>query len=164
MKYIKFKKFLKNNTLELAILPEPIREKAHIFERLYEILGDEKDPDYKQLLEQLEILDLEILQDIEQHHEDRLEHNEPLEILVKPARVSKTIQKKATKRLTTDESILEELTNMGRHRNIGRSTLRDLGFKKNLKNSLVVGNYALRRSSIFFHRYDIVALKKAKNS
>lgn len=129
MKTVKFKQFITDNTIEINVLPQPIQEKVTVFERLHEILDNVQDPDYAELLEQLEILDLEILQDMEEYHEDRLQYNDRLALLAKAPTVPKAIRKKAAKRLTTDESIVEELVKMKRTKNIGRTTLKDLGFK-----------------------------------
>ncbi len=158
-KNIRFKEFLDSNELEEKDLPKPLVEKIHIFWKLHKLLDTIQDTDREDLLEQLEQLDYEILGEIEEEYEDQLENNERLEELINSPVVKKSLKQKAKTKLRTDETILGELSSMGKIKNIRRSYLKGLGVKAKIKHDAVIGQYQLKRMSMFFHVYDIVELK-----
>jgi hypothetical protein len=155
-KEIEFKQFLKENKLKVIDLPEPIQEKIDIFYRLYELLDTIQESDLQELQEQVAQLDIEILEDIEEQYEDQLTNNEPLEKLLESEGIKKSVPKKKR----SDESILDELVKMGRTQNIRKSELTAMGIKRKIKRDMVIGKHVLKRTSVFFHVYRIVALKK----
>lgn len=159
MKNIKFKKFLENNKQEIEQLSQPLQEKIILFERLYDILTDLEQNDKPDILEKLELLDLELLEDIEQEYEDQLEHNERLEELSNSPTIARVLKKDDANPLSSDERLLQRLVSEGKTQNIGRSQLIEMGFKTKLQKSLVLGNYALRRSGVWHYTYDIIPLK-----
>lgn len=159
MKNIKFKKFLENNKQGIEQLSQPLQEKIILFERLYDILTDLEQNDKPDILEKLELLDLELLEDIEQEYEDQLEHNERLEELSNSPTIARVLKKDDANPLSSDERLLQRLVSEGKTQNIGRSQLIEMGFKTKLQKSLVLGNYALRRSGVWHYTYDIIPLK-----
>lgn len=160
MKTIRFKEFLQENKLKKTDLPKPLLEKIDIFWKLHKLLDSIQDADRDDLLEQLEQLDYEILGEIEEEYEDQLENNDRLEELMNSPVVKKSLKHKAKNKLRTDETILGELVSMGRIKNIRRSFLKELGIKTKIEHDAVIGKYQLKRMSMFFHVYGIVALKK----
>lgn len=152
MKKIEHQVLLKNNTLDKKLLLQPIQEKIKIFDRMYALLETVSDCEKGDLLEQLEELDLEILEDIDEEYADKLEFNEIEEELESKPKLEKvSIQKQKP----TDESILDELTKMGRTQDIGRTTFRDLGIKAELGWQTSIGKYNVKRTSVFRYRYAI---------
>lgn len=160
MEEIKFKAFLEENHLKKEDLPKPLVEKIEIFGKLHDLLGSIQDMDRDELLEQLEQLDYEILGEIEEEYEDQLENNDRLEELISSPLVKKSIKNKVKKSLRSDEGILQELVSMGRVKNIRKSVLQGLGMKAKIEHDAIIGNYQLKRMSVFFHVYGIVPLKK----
>ncbi|MEQ3656502.1 MAG: hypothetical protein ABNH00_11615 [Dokdonia sp.] len=155
MKKIEHQAFLKRNNLDKKLLLQPIQEKIEIFDRMHGLLETVSDCEKGNLLEQLEELDLEILEDIDEEYADKLEFNEIEEALEEQPELEKITPKKETKKPATDEAILDELVRMGRVRNIGRSTFRDLGVKTHLGWNTVIGKYRVVRTSVFRYRYEV---------
>lgn len=155
MKKIEHQSFLKRNNLDKKLLLQPIQEKIEIFDRMHSLLETVSDCDKGNLLEQLEELDLEILEDIDEEYADKLEFNEIEEALEEQPELEKVAPKNQAKKPTTDEAILDELVKMGRVRNIGRSTFRDLGVKTQLGWTTVIGKYRVVRTSVFRYRYEV---------
>jgi len=155
MKKIEHQAFLKRNSLNKKLLLQPIQEKIEIFDRMHGLLETVSDCEKGNLLEQLEELDLEILEDIDEEYADKLEFNEIEEALEEPPELEKVAPKKETKKQATDEAILDELVRMGRVRNIGRSTFRDLGVKAPFGWTTVIGKYRVVRTSVFRYRYEV---------
>lgn len=159
MKRIEHKIFLKNNQLDKGLLLEPIQEKIEIFDRMHMLLDTVTDCEKGHLLDQLEELDLEILEDIDEEYADKLQFNEieeALEETPKLEAVAKATVKPTAQKPVTDESILDELVKMGRTRDIGRSTFKDLGMKTPLGWETVIGKYRVVRTSVFRYRYEII--------
>jgi hypothetical protein len=52
------------------------------------------------------------------------------------------------------------LVAIGRTKNIRKSELIDMGIKAKIERDVIIGNYILKRTSVFFHVYKIVSLKK----
>ncbi len=153
-KVIQFKQFLQENKLKVADLPEPIQEKIDIFYRLHALLETIQEPDFQELLEQVEQLDIEIQEDIEEEYEEHLTNNEHPSIVKRPENTpKKTIKGKS------DVMIVEELVKMRRTTNIRRSKLIDMGIKTKLKGDTRIGNHLLKRTSFFYYRYNIIPLK-----
>jgi regulator of replication initiation timing len=156
MKKIEHQVFLKNNKLDKKLLLQPIQEKIEIFGRMHKLLETVSDCEKGNLLEQLEELDLEILEDIDEEYADKLEFNDIEEVLDEQPVLEIVATKKETPKPTTDEAILDELVKMGRTKDIGRSTFKDLGIKTLLGWETVVGKYRVVRTSVFRYRYEIV--------
>jgi len=163
MKIIRHQIFLKNNSLEVGLLLQPIQEEIEIFNRMYALLEGVSDCEKDHLLEQLETLDLEIMEDLDEEYADQLEHNEIIEEIsnTKP-NLEKIEQEKNKKspiqekpKKLTDESILDELVKMKRTQNIKRSTLKDLGVKTLLNWETIIGKYKVSRTSVFTYTYSI---------
>lgn len=158
MKRIEHKVFLKNNQLDKGLLLEPIQEKIEIFDRMHKLLDTVTDCEKGHLLDQLEELDLEILEDIDEEYADKLQFNEideALEEIPKLEAVTKQAAKPTPQKPVTDESILDELVKMGRTKDIGRSTFKDLGMKTPLGWETVIGKYRVVRTSVFRYRYGV---------
>ncbi|WP_010520458.1 hypothetical protein [Aquimarina agarivorans] len=155
MKKIEHQIFLKNNKLDKKLLLQPIQEKIIIFDRMHQMLDTISECEKGDLLEQLETLDFEILEDIDEEYADKLEYNEIIEELESPP-----IQEKEKIHLpkSKDESILSELVKMGRVKDIGRSTFKDLGIKTHLGWQTIIGKYIVTRTSVFRYRYSIEQL------
>ncbi|WP_051473930.1 hypothetical protein [Aquimarina macrocephali] len=160
MKEVKFTVFLEANGLNKNDLPKPLVEKISIFWKLHKLFDAIQDSDRKELLEQLEQLDYEILGDIEEEYEDQLENNDRLEELMKSPLVKESLKKKVKAKIRTDQTIVQELVAMGRTKNIRKSELIDMGIKAKIERDVIIGNYILKRMSVFFHVYKIVSLKK----
>lgn len=178
MKKIEHQIFLKNNKLDKKLLLQPIQEKIEIFDRMYKLLETVSDCEKGNLLEQLEELDLEILEDIDEEYADKLEYNDIEEALeaqpklekieIEKPKTSKTkvaetkedksieTKEQPKQKVITDESILDELVKMGRTKNIGHSTFKDLGIKTALGWDTVIGKYRVVRTSVFRYRYGIL--------
>lgn len=178
MKKIEHQIFLKSNKLDKKLLLQPIQEKIEIFDRMYKLLETVSDCEKGNLFEQLEELDLEILEDIDEEYADKLEYNdieealetnpklEKLEVEMPKASKAKAIVEKGNKpsetkeqpkqRVIVEESILDELVKMGRTKNIGHSTFKDLGIKTALGWDTVIGKYRVVRTSVFRYRYGII--------
>lgn len=157
MKTIGHQIFLKNNKLEKKVLLEAVQEKIAIFDRMYKMLDSVSDCQEKNLLQQLEELDLEILEDIDNEYADKLNYNDIKEVLEaepEPEKIKELIKEKPKK--VTDESIIEQLVKIGSTNNIGRSTFRDLGLKTQLGWSTTIGKYVIKRISVFSYRYSIL--------
>ncbi|WP_062062789.1 hypothetical protein [Aquimarina longa] len=146
---IKFKQFLKENSLMVKKLPQPLQEKINIFYRFHELIDTIHEPDLQELLELIEQLDIEILEDIEEEYEDQLTNNEPLVV---------PLAQKKGKSIKSDTMILEELVKMGRTKGISRSKLQEMGVKSKIGRSTVIGKYVLKKTSLFYYRYDIIPL------
>lgn len=155
MKRIEHQVFLKNNKLDKKLLLQPIQEKIEIFDRMYKLLETVSDCEKGNLLEQLEELDLEILEDIDEEYSDKLEFNEIEDVLDEQPVLEIVATKKETPKPTTDEAILDELVRMGRTKDIGRSTFKDLGIKTQLGWETVIGKYRVVRTSVFRYRYRV---------
>ncbi len=166
-KEIKFKKFLEDYEIVIKELPEPIQEKIDIFWRMHKLLETIQECDLQELLMQIEILDYEILQDVFETVEDRMPNNDIMEIPVMEAKEIKVkpkkeieVKRKVSSKGKTDEDILDELVKIKRTTNIGKSEFEEMGLKTKLGRSVVIGKYVLKRTSIFFRRYDIIMLEK----
>ena len=159
MKKIEHQVFLKNNKLDKKLLLQPIQEKIEIFDRMHKLLETVSDCEKGNLLEQLEELDLEILEDIDEEYADKLEFNEIEDVLDEQPVLEIVATKKETPKPTTDEAILDELVKMGRTKDIGRSTFKDLGIKTQLGWETVIGKYRVVRTSVFRYRYSVKILK-----
>ena len=159
MKKIEHQVFLKNNKLDKKLLLQPIQEKIEIFDRMHKLLETVSDCEKGNLLEQLEELDLEILEDIDEEYADKLEFNEMEDVLDEQPVLEIVATKKETPKPTTDEAILDELVKMGRTKDIGRSTFKDLGIKTQLGWETVIGKYRVVRTSVFRYRYSVKILK-----
>lgn len=155
MKKIEHQVFLKNNKLDKKLLLQPIQEKIEIFDRMHKLLETVSDCEKGNLLEQLEELDLEILEDIDEEYADKLEFNEIEDALDEQPVLEIVATKKETPKPTTDEAILDELVKMGRTKDIGRSTFKDLGIKTQLSWETVIGKYRVVRTSVFRYRYEV---------
>lgn len=159
MKKIEHQSFLKNNKLDKKLLLQPIQEKIEIFDRMYALLDTVTECEKGDLIEQLEELDLEIREDIDEEYADKLEFNEIEEALEDKPELEKIVAKKEPVKKVTDESILDELVKMGRTKDIGRSTFKDLGIKAQLGWETIIGKYRVTRTSVFRYRYGLVVLK-----
>ena len=168
MKTIEHQIFLKNNKLDKKLLLQPIQEKIEIFDRMHTLLDTVSDCEKGSLLEQLEALDLEILEDIDEEYADKLEYNDIEEALEAQPKLEKleigksdtskpkeAVKKEDKPKVVTDESILDELVKMGRTKDIGRSTFKDLGVKTVLGWETVIGRYRVIRTSVFRYRYAV---------
>jgi len=155
MKKIEHQVFLKNNKLDKKLLLQPIQEKIEIFDRMHKLLETVSDCEKGNLLEQLEELDLEILEDIDEEYADKLEFNEIEDVLDEQPVLEIVATKKETPKPTTDEAILDELVKMGRTKDIGRSTFKDLGIKTQFGWETVIGKYLVIRTSVFRYRYEV---------
>lgn len=155
MKKIEHQVFLKNNKLDKKLLLQPIQEKIEIFDRMHKLLETVSDCEKGNLLEQLEELDLEILEDIDEEYADKLEFNEIEDVLDEQPVLEIVATKKETPKPTTDEAILDELVKMGRTKDIGRSTFKDLGIKTQLGWETVISKYRVVRTSVFRYRYEV---------
>ncbi|WP_452223712.1 hypothetical protein [Lacinutrix chionoecetis] len=158
MKKIEHKAFLKRNSLDKKLLLQPIQEKIEIFDRMYRLLETVSDCEKGNLLEQLEELDLEILEDIDEEYADKLEFNEIEEKLNEQPVLEKIVAQKEVSRPITDEAILDELVKMGRTKDIGRSTFKDLGMKTHLGWETIIGKYRVVRTNVFRYRYKVEKL------
>lgn len=155
MKKIEHKTFLTNNRLDTKLLLQPIQEKIEIFDRMHKLLETVSDCEKGNLLEQLESLDLEILEDIDEEYADKLKFNEIEDVLDEQPVLEIVATKKETPKPTTDETILDELVKMGRTKDIGSSTFKDLGIKTQLGWETVIGKYRVVRTSVFRYRYEV---------
>jgi len=155
MKKIEHQAFLNRNTLDKKMLLEPIQEKIEIFDRMHALLDTVSDCEKGNLLEQLEELDLEILEDIDEEYADKLQFNEIEEALEEQPVLEKIAKKKPQSKKVTDETILDELVKMGRTKDIGRSTFKDLGIKTQLGWETIIGKYRVVRTSVFRYRYEV---------
>ena len=155
MKKIEHQVFLKNNKLDKKLLLQPIQEKIEIFDRMHKLLETVSDCEKGNLLEQLEELDLEILEDIDEEYADKLEFNEIEDVLDEQPVLEIVVPKKETAKPANDEAILDELVKMGRTKDIGRSTFKDLGIKTQLGWETVIGKYRVVRTSVFRYRYEV---------
>lgn len=164
MKKIEHQIFLKNNKLDKKLLLQPIQEKIEIFDRMHRLLETVSDCEKGNLLEQLEELDLEILEDIDEEYADKLEFNEIEEALDEQPVLEKVVPKKESSKPATDEAILDELVKMGRTKDIGRSTFKDLGVKTVLSWETIIGKYRVVRTSVFRYRYAVSLIKIKKTS
>lgn len=150
--------FLKRNSLDKALLLQPIQDKIEIFNRMHALLETVSDCEKGHLLEQLEALDLEILEDIDEAYADKLQFNEIEDVLEEPPKletVAKATEQQARPKTPTDASILDELVKLGRTQAIGRSTFKDLGMKTPLGWETEIGKYRVVRTSVFRYRYTI---------
>ena len=167
MKKIEHQLFLENNKLEKKLLFQPIGEKIEIFDRMYLLLKDVSDCEKGNLLEQLETLDLEILEDIEEQYADKLQYNDIEKALEEKPSLEKTlsekepieVQSKKHVEKASEEAILDKFFQMGRTKNIGASTFKDLGIKTSLGWGTVIGKYHIKRTSVFRYRYQILKIK-----
>ncbi len=160
MKEVKFKVFMAVNHVKKTDLPRPLVEKMGYFWKLYGLLDSIQDEDRQELLEQLERLDYEILGDVEEENEDRLENNDRLEELIKSAAVKQAVKKKVKVKIRTDQSIINELVAMKRTTNLTKKELEDMGFKAKLGRRIEVGKYIIQRKTLWlYYYYDIVIPK-----
>jgi hypothetical protein len=151
MKKYEHKEFVLDNKLTGTDFSQPVQKKLELFDKLLSRLEDTVDEDYEELEQRLNNLDLEIFEDMENEMEDRLENNEPdeAEPEVKPAPPPKQ-----AKTELTDEEILKNLYE--KNKPIAKSTLREMGFKGDLSEwSIQVGNFKLRRCSVFTYLFEI---------
>ena len=160
MKEVKFNLFLEENNIKTTDLPAPLIEKIDIFWKMHKLLNAIQDSDREELQEQLEQLDYEIHGEIEEEYEEQLENNDRLEGILQSPLVKKPLKDKVKSKLRTDESILQELVNMGRVKNIRKSVLRGLGIRSKIEHDVIIGKYQLKKMRFFFHVYKIVPLAK----
>lgn len=148
---ILFKKFIETNAIELKQLPSLLQEKISLFGKLYDILKEIQEPELaeqqKELTQQLEELDYEILVDIEEELQDDLNHNDRLE---------ESVEKNTTPKLKTDISIIKELIQMGRKKDIKLNEFKEMGLQTKLGWRTNIGEFTLKRNSLVIRSYDII--------
>jgi len=153
--------YLDKNQLKLSLLPDPIQDKIDIYTRM-EALRESIEPgDQEELDRQLDILDLEIIQDIQETYKDRLRYNSLKHFSKsqkKKSNSKKQIPKEETPVVNTDEVILKQLVDQGKHRHICRTALRKLGLKAALGDQTIIGSYRIHRISVFSYCYRIVPM------
>ncbi len=155
MKKVKFQRFLETNNIKKTALPKPLQDKIDIFWQLHELQDAIQDADRQDLLDQIKELDYEILGNIEEQYEDQLENNERIQELVKSPFLKPEMKKKLKSKVSTNETIVQELFDMGRIENIGRSELREMGWKGEVKNYQEVGRFIVKRTAFWFYLYSI---------
>ncbi len=160
MKDTDFKKFLNTNQLSISKLPQPIQDKIKYYKELQELISKTEASIHPEIKEDLEHLDYEILMDIQYEYQDKLENNERLEKLSKCPLVKKNIKQEAVSQLHTDETILKELVDMGRTKNLGKKELIAMGIKTKIRRDTIIGNYILKRISPIRFRYEIILIEK----
>ena len=143
MKTIHHRKFLEENKLKMADFPEPIRQKAAIFNNLHKRLNTSEGDCRQQLQLTLTDLDEELHSELMDELEDRLENNE------EPDNSAATPQ--SSKK---DEDILEKLWKMKRTHSLRRSFLQSMGLTLPLAQKVItIGDFRLVRTSVFFYTY-----------
>lgn len=157
MKKANFLVFLEVNHIQKSDLPKPLVDKIHLFQKLYKLLDTIQETDRQELQEQLEQLDYEILGDIEEEHEDQLENNDRLEELKNSPLVKKSVKRKAKPKMRPDQTIIQELVEMGRTKNLTRGELQKRGIKAKLERRTRIGKYVIVRKTLWlYYYYDIV--------
>lgn len=154
-KQIDYRDFLKDNGVRETQLPKGIRDKISIFKRLHKLQEKLQEKEAKDVEKVLEYLDIEILLDIKYELQDDLENNEgePL------TPCEKNLLEKREKRNLTDQELLEMMVSSGKTKNIPRSELEKMGIQTPITGNIVIGDYALKKTSWFYHHYDIIPLK-----
>ncbi len=145
------KLFLRNNKVEPSEFSKPLQNKMGIFDKKKALLDKLKGDERMALYLDMEELDQELLEDILEEMQDRLENNdieddEPL--------------KSGSVSLQKDEQLLDSLWQSGKTRELSRSFLEGLGLRTRISGWIIpVGKYTLYRTAVFRYLYN---LKKRK--
>ena len=147
MKKILHRQFIKSNEQKVADLPQAIRKKISIFNKMLSKLEQMVGDDKKHLLIELYQLDHEIYEDLFLELEDELENNEPVEE-EKPKAPASVID--------ADQSILDKLWAKSIKTGLKRSFLQQNGIKTPLGEWTVhIGKYTLKRVAVFSYKYNM---------
>ncbi|WP_299213694.1 hypothetical protein [uncultured Dokdonia sp.] len=149
MKKITHEHYLDKHSLEVAHLPSDIQDKIGVFGKMLGLEKDLEGQDAQELDRQLQELDTEILLDIKQVKKLHKEHNADQSI-AKETRPKPDAQKKSQY-----EDTLQGLIDQKKHKNILRSTLRELGIALPLSKVTIIGKYCITRTCFFTYRYSI---------
>jgi len=148
MKTILHKDFLLTNKIEVSKLPDHLKGAIRVFDRLNR-LEVEESAEKRKLAQELKELDQEIYAELLEEFQDDLRNNELKDMHIKPL---------------SDEEILEKLyksSEKGLART--RSRLAEFGLRAQLyKRSHQIGDFQLKRSSLFSYTYTITK-NKPKN-
>lgn len=149
MKKITHQLYIDKYALDITLLPSDIQEKIGVFKKMLELEKEVQAQDTQELENQLMDLDIEILTDIKEIKKLHKEH-----------KTNKTVKKVAhpkpdAQKKRQQEDILKQLIDQKKHKNVLRSTLRNLGFTLPLSRKTIVGTYCITRTSFLTYRYTI---------
>lgn len=163
----KHKVFLKDNNIDVATLSPLLKKRIVGFDELVEDYEHAVEEDQVKMEARITKLDIEIEEDLYDEYEQWLENNEDIEEEEKkapapqPEKKPESIPKPVVPTpqvKSKDVEIIETLLRKG-EKSIGRSDLRELGYKGKLDDKEhIVGNYLLKKA-LFSYTYYITPVK-----
>jgi len=149
METIKHRDYIKKKELVIKNLPTGVQDKIAIFKKMKTLEQSTADEDQSELENELMDLDIEIHTDLKEvvksYKEKEVEFRQPKADTIAKPEVT----------LSGDEAILEKFYKQYKDYEIKRSTLKEWGIKRAIKDGMIIGKYRLERVSFLFYRYQI---------